>query len=85
MERLRKDLGAVNMTPPPASGKNQKHSSFFSLLEPAQLLPASGEAGVAGPSDLILTSGNPDEEEPVDSDTDDIDHSGEKTNIKNRN
>lgn len=30
---------------------------------------------VAGPSDLILTRGNPEEEEPEDSDTDDIDHS----------
>lgn len=40
------------------------------------------EADIAGPSDLIMTRGNPDEEEEeeqeaVDSDTDDIDHSGE--------
>lgn len=48
------------------------------------------EANIAGPSDLIMTRGNPDEEEEeeVDSDTDDIDHSGEKRNIhckKNKN
>lgn len=36
-------------------------------------------ADIAGPSDLIMTRGNPDEEEEEeDSDTDDIDHSGEK-------
>lgn len=39
------------------------------------------EADMAGPSDLIMTRGNPDEEEEeVDSDTDDIDHSGEERN-----
>ncbi len=39
------------------------------------------EADVAGPSDLIMTRGNLNEEdEEVDSDTDDIDHSGEKRN-----
>ncbi|KAM9366768.1 GPN-loop GTPase 1 [Symphorus nematophorus] len=56
LERLRKDLGAVDMT-----------------------TTASTEAAdIAGPSDLIMTRGNPDEEEEeeeVDSDTDDIDHS----------
>ncbi|KAF7660950.1 hypothetical protein LDENG_00272320 [Lucifuga dentata] len=36
----------------------------------------STEEAIAGPSDLIMTRGNPDEEEEeVDSDTDDIDHS----------
>ncbi|CAJ1049948.1 GPN-loop GTPase 1 [Xyrichtys novacula] len=53
MERLRKDLGAVDM----------------------RSTPSSGDADVAGPSDLIMMRGNPDkEEEEVDSDTDDIDH-----------
>lgn len=36
------------------------------------------EADIAGPSDLIMTRGNPEEEEEEDSDTDDIDHTGEK-------
>lgn len=37
------------------------------------------EAAVAGPSDLIMTRGNPDcEDEDEDSDTDDIDHTGEE-------
>lgn len=38
------------------------------------------DPNIAGPSDLIMTRGNLDdgEEEEVDSDTDDIDHSGEK-------
>ncbi|XP_076012402.1 GPN-loop GTPase 1 [Genypterus blacodes] len=54
LERLRKDMGAVDM----ASA------------------PSTEEAGVAGPSDLIMMRGNPDEEEEEDedSDTDDIDH-----------
>ncbi|XP_031606759.1 GPN-loop GTPase 1 [Oreochromis aureus] len=54
LERLRKDLGAVDMTN----------------------TPSTDEADIAGPSDLIMTRGNPDEEdeEAVDSDTDDIDH-----------
>ncbi|XP_071757215.1 GPN-loop GTPase 1-like [Centroberyx gerrardi] len=54
LDRLRRDMGAVNMqTPPPAE-----------------------EADIAGPSDLILTRGNhDDEDEEVESDTDDIDHS----------
>uniref|UniRef100_A0A8C6KV59 GPN-loop GTPase n=1 Tax=Nothobranchius furzeri TaxID=105023 RepID=A0A8C6KV59_NOTFU len=48
LERLRKDLGAVNMT----------------------------SADLTGPSDLIMTRGNlDDDQEEVDSDTDDIDHS----------
>ncbi|KAM7405615.1 hypothetical protein PAMP_000050 [Pampus punctatissimus] len=52
LERLRKDLGAVDMT------------------------PSTGEADIAGPSDLIMTRGNPDySEEEEESDTDDIDHS----------
>uniref|UniRef100_A0A671WSY1 GPN-loop GTPase n=1 Tax=Sparus aurata TaxID=8175 RepID=A0A671WSY1_SPAAU len=52
LERLRKDLGAVDMTNTPKT------------------------ADIAGPSDLIMTRGNPDEEEEEeDSDTDDIDHS----------
>lgn len=40
------------------------------------------EADIAGPSDFIMTRGNPDdeEEEAEDSDTDDIDHSGERRN-----
>lgn len=39
------------------------------------------EANIAGPSDLIMTRGNPDEEEEEeDSDTDDIDHDGETLN-----
>lgn len=39
------------------------------------------EADVAGPSDFIMTRGNrDDEEEATDSDTDDVDHTGEKTN-----
>ncbi|CAF89603.1 unnamed protein product, partial [Tetraodon nigroviridis] len=39
------------------------------------------EAHVAGPSDLIMTRGNHDdgEEEELDSDTDDLDHTGEST------
>ncbi|TKS65330.1 GPN-loop GTPase 1 [Collichthys lucidus] len=38
--------------------------------------PSTEEADIAGPSDLIMTRGNPDdEEEEEDSDTDDIDHS----------
>lgn len=39
------------------------------------------EAEVAGPSDFIMTRGNRDdeEEEAPDSDTDDVDHTGEKT------
>ncbi|XP_041792813.1 GPN-loop GTPase 1 [Chelmon rostratus] len=55
LERLRKDLGAVEMT-------NTQ---------------AAEEADIAGPSDFIMTRGNPDdeEEEAEDSDTDDIDHS----------
>ncbi|XP_040915803.1 GPN-loop GTPase 1 [Toxotes jaculatrix] len=54
LERLRKDLGAVDMTN----------------------APAIEDADIAGPSDLIMTRGNPDdaEEEEDDSDTDDIDH-----------
>ncbi|XP_053174466.1 GPN-loop GTPase 1 [Scomber japonicus] len=53
LERLRKDLGAVDMTKLSAE-----------------------EANIAGPSDLIMTRGNPDdEEEDEESDTDDIDHS----------
>ncbi|XP_058485529.1 GPN-loop GTPase 1 [Solea solea] len=54
LERLRKDLGAVNITN----------------------TPATEEADIAGPSDLIMTRGTPDDvEEEEDSDTDDIDHS----------
>ncbi|XP_031694965.1 GPN-loop GTPase 1 [Anarrhichthys ocellatus] len=57
LERLRKDLGAVDMTS----------------------TPSSDGADTAGPSDLIMTRGNPDDsEEDEDSDMDDIDHSGEK-------
>ncbi|XP_023268134.1 GPN-loop GTPase 1 [Seriola lalandi dorsalis] len=54
MERLRKDLGAVDMTN----------------------TPATEDVDIAGPSDLIMTRGNPDdcEEEGEESDTDDIDH-----------
>uniref|UniRef100_A0A665TK59 GPN-loop GTPase n=1 Tax=Echeneis naucrates TaxID=173247 RepID=A0A665TK59_ECHNA len=57
MERLRKDLGAVDMTNTPAT-----------------------DIDIAGPSDLIMTRGNPDnkDEEEEDSDTDDIDHRGDK-------
>lgn len=38
------------------------------------------DGNIAGPSDLIMTRGNLDdgEEEEVESDTDDIDHAGEK-------
>ncbi|XP_013882390.1 GPN-loop GTPase 1 [Austrofundulus limnaeus] len=61
MERLRKDLGAVHMTPP----------------------SASGEVDVAGPSELIVTSSNPGEDEEVDSDTDDIDHSATEESKEN--
>uniref|UniRef100_A0A3Q3JN81 GPN-loop GTPase n=2 Tax=Monopterus albus TaxID=43700 RepID=A0A3Q3JN81_MONAL len=56
LERLRKDLGAVDLT----------------------TTPSTEDANIAGPSDLIMTRGNLDEEEEeeeVDSDTDDIDHS----------
>ncbi|XP_078112014.1 GPN-loop GTPase 1 [Sander vitreus] len=54
LERLRKDLGAVDMT----------------------TTSSAGGADFAGPSDLIMGRGNPDEsEEEEDSDTDDIDHS----------
>lgn len=35
------------------------------------------EEAVEGPSDLIMTRGNMEEEEAEDSDTDDIDHTGE--------
>ncbi|XP_072235947.1 GPN-loop GTPase 1 [Leuresthes tenuis] len=54
LERLRQDLGAVNMTG-----------------------AAPEAADIAGPSDFIMTRGNPeeDEEDELDSDTDDIDHS----------
>ncbi|XP_019961259.2 GPN-loop GTPase 1 isoform X1 [Paralichthys olivaceus] len=55
LERLRKDLGAVNITK----------------------TPATEEAHIDGPSDLIMTRGSRDdgeEEEEEDSDTDDIDH-----------
>uniref|UniRef100_A0A3P9MD88 GPN-loop GTPase 1 n=1 Tax=Oryzias latipes TaxID=8090 RepID=A0A3P9MD88_ORYLA len=53
LERLRKDLGAVNVT---------------------GTLPTEG-GEEAGPSDLIMMRGNPDDdEEEEDSDTDDIDH-----------
>lgn len=40
------------------------------------------EADMAGPSDFIMTRGNRDDEEEAasDSDTDDVDHKGEKTN-----
>lgn len=51
LERLRKDLGAVDMK-----------SNVTSTEE------------VAGPSDIIMTRGNPDDDEAEDSDTDDIDH-----------
>ncbi|XP_017282583.1 GPN-loop GTPase 1 [Kryptolebias marmoratus] len=61
MERLRKDLGAVNMVPP----------------------PTSEEADVAGPSDLIITHSNPNDDESVDSDTDDIDHSATEESKEN--
>ncbi|KAG8430425.1 hypothetical protein GDO86_020635, partial [Hymenochirus boettgeri] len=44
----------------------------ISALDPA--LGAGIEESAAGPSDLILTRGNLDEEEAEDSDTDDIDH-----------
>ncbi|MED6243044.1 GPN-loop GTPase 1, partial [Ataeniobius toweri] len=54
LERLRKDLGAVDI----ASAASTE------------------EADLAGPSDLIMTRGVPDDsEEEADSDTDDIDHS----------
>ncbi|KAF1393300.1 hypothetical protein PFLUV_G00037300 [Perca fluviatilis] len=54
LERLRKDLGAVDMT----------------------TASSAGGADFAGPSDLIMGRGNPDDsEEEEDSDTDDIDHS----------
>ncbi|KAF3686170.1 GPN-loop GTPase 1 [Channa argus] len=52
LERLRKDLGAVDITK----------------------TPSTEDTDIAGPSDLIMTRGNLDEEEDVDSDTDDIDH-----------
>uniref|UniRef100_UPI0037E94DE0 GPN-loop GTPase 1 n=1 Tax=Semicossyphus pulcher TaxID=241346 RepID=UPI0037E94DE0 len=63
MERLRKDLGAVDMTK----------------------TPATEEANIAGPSDLIMTRGNPDEEEEEgeDSDTDDIDHTATEESKEN--
>ncbi|KAG7276861.1 hypothetical protein CRUP_007998, partial [Coryphaenoides rupestris] len=55
LERLRKDMGEVNMQ---------------------TATPPTEESDIAGPSDLIFTRGNPDEEEEDegDSDTDDIDH-----------
>ncbi|KAM7015975.1 GPN-loop GTPase 1 [Tautogolabrus adspersus] len=52
MERLRKDLGAVDLT----------------------TKSATENPDIAGPSDLIMMRGNPDEEDEEDSDTDDIDH-----------
>ncbi|KAJ3593418.1 hypothetical protein NHX12_005753 [Muraenolepis orangiensis] len=54
LERLRKDMGEVNMQ---------------------SAAPPTEEGHMAGPSDLIFTRGNPDDEdEDEDSDTDDIDH-----------
>ncbi|KAK2854332.1 hypothetical protein Q5P01_006993 [Channa striata] len=53
LERLRKDLGAVDITN----------------------TPSAEDTDIAGPSDLIMTRGNLDEEEEEgESDTDDIDH-----------
>lgn len=54
LERLRKDLGAVDMT----------------------TTPSTERVDTAGPSDLIMNRGNLEEEEEdgMDSDTDDIDH-----------
>uniref|UniRef100_A0A4W6CRW2 GPN-loop GTPase n=1 Tax=Lates calcarifer TaxID=8187 RepID=A0A4W6CRW2_LATCA len=58
LQRLRKDLGAVDMTN----------------------TPVTEDADIAGPSDLIMTRGNPDDaEEEEDSDTDDIDHTTEES------
>lgn len=53
------------------------------LLRVADSLFAE-EADVAGPSDLIMTRGNrgDEEEEGLDSDTDDLDHTGEKTDLQ---
>uniref|UniRef100_A0A8C9Z9K5 GPN-loop GTPase n=1 Tax=Sander lucioperca TaxID=283035 RepID=A0A8C9Z9K5_SANLU len=58
LERLRKDLGAVDMT----------------------TTSSAGGTDFAGPSDLIMGRGNPDDsEEEEDSDTDDIDHTTEES------
>ncbi|KTG44838.1 hypothetical protein cypCar_00023544 [Cyprinus carpio] len=43
-------------------------------------VPGTDALDLGGPSDLIFTCGNPDKaEEDIDSDTDDIDHTGEDT------
>ncbi|KAM9861376.1 GPN-loop GTPase 1 [Aulostomus maculatus] len=73
-ERLRKQL---------AEAQNQKQQQQFEQLRKdlgavAMTTAASTEnPDISGPSDLIMTRGNPDdaEEEEMDSDTDDIDHS----------
>lgn len=51
------------------------------LLLPVANFLLAEEAEVAGPSDFIMTRGNRDDEgeEGLDSDTDDLDHTGEKT------
>lgn len=66
------------MSSVPANQKpNKTVADFFMGFIPSHF-PSTEEADIAGPSDLIMTRGNPDEEEEGDSDTDDIDHSGEE-------
>lgn len=89
LERLRKDLGAVDMSStrptggdvPPGQTVLFSLSCFYCGNQPIDFL-STEEADVAGPSDLIMTRGNRDdnEEEDEESDTDDIDHSGKQTN-----
>lgn len=58
---------------------NRLHRDMGSVaLDPTQ----STEEAVEGPSDLIMNRGNMEEEEPEDSDTDDIDHSVAETRLE---
>lgn len=87
LERLRKDLGSVAMATTPLTGIDPGffcQSSVQVHFIVADFLFAE-EAAVAGPSDFIMTRGNHDdeEEEGLDSDTDDLDHTGEKVSCGN--
>lgn len=86
-------MGAVAMTATPPTGRasQSRHSARvwqkYCRISLSDFLSAE-EADIAGPSDLIMTRGNPgeeeEEEEPEDSDTDDIDHSGEVYTVKKK-
>lgn len=71
------------MTNTPVTGRTKLHSGhsllYFYCCNGLIDFLSTEDADIAGPSDLIMTRGNPDDaEEEEDSDTDDIDHSGEK-------